>query len=179
MRVRLGGSHGDPANGLCSPVPGEARMSLINKMLRDLDAREQEGGLETNLPLDVRPLPSQRATRWPFAGSVLLVALPGGLAYVYWGLPAEEVKPAAVQPAPAVPEIAPAEPPPLATAVEAVAPEAGVADSVASAASDSSGSSPFSIASVSRFALRSGVMTGNFADKSDKSVMPACANKAL
>ena len=72
-------------------------MSLINKMLRDLDAREQEGGLETNLPVDVRPLPSQRSSRLPFVmGSVLTALLLAGLAYTYWWVPAEEAKPVAV-----------------------------------------------------------------------------------
>ena len=88
-------------------------MSLINKMLQDLDAREQKGGLGTSLPVDVRPLPSQRSSRLPYAiGIVLTALLLAGLAYTYWWVPAEEAKPvtvplagAVVQPSP--PEAAP------------------------------------------------------------------------
>ena len=70
-------------------------MSLINRMLQDLDARQAAPGGRHPLPAEVRPLPPRRPSRRPvvFAGLAVL-ALVGGLAVVQWGL----VAPAAPTP---------------------------------------------------------------------------------
>ena len=56
-------------------------MSLINRMLQDLDARQAAPGGRHPLPAEVRPLPPRRPSRRPvvFAGLAVL-ALVGGLA---------------------------------------------------------------------------------------------------
>ena len=116
-------------------------MSLINRMLQDLDARQAAPGGGHPLPAEVRPLPPRRPSRRPvvFAGLALL-ALAIGLVAAQWGRvapaaptpagaapqavavaapPAPAVLPApAVQPAPAVAPEKPAEPSPAAVPVE-------------------------------------------------------------
>jgi MSHA biogenesis protein MshN len=80
-------------------------MSLINRMLQDLDARRETHGAGANLPNDVRPLPAAPPSRLPW----MLAALAGfGVAAlaVYFALrePAAPVvppaPPVATQPAP-------------------------------------------------------------------------------
>ncbi len=48
-------------------------MSLLNEVLKDLDARQAAGGASQTLPSAVRPLPARRRARWPW-GIVLLFA---------------------------------------------------------------------------------------------------------
>ena len=91
-------------------------MSLINRMLQDLDAR----GVDQRLPCDVRPLPPVQRSRRPLVlGGLALVLLVGGLALYQlapWQAPALPVSPSpplavsTVTP-PQAPE--PAVPPPL------------------------------------------------------------------
>ena len=75
-------------------------MSLINRMLQDLDARQAAPGGRHPLPAEVRPLPPRRPSRRPvvFAGLAVL-ALAVGLAVAQWPL----VAPAAPAPAAAAP----------------------------------------------------------------------------
>ena len=84
-------------------------MSLINRMLQDLDARQAAPGGRHPLPAEVRPLPPRPPSRRPvvFAGLAVL-ALAVGLAVAQWPLVAPAAPPlAAVAPvAPAVPEAA-------------------------------------------------------------------------
>jgi len=65
-----------------NPVDGEF-MSLINKMLQDLDTRRAAYGVGTALPNDVRPLPKPQASRLPFilAGMLLIVLVGGFVVY--------------------------------------------------------------------------------------------------
>ena len=56
-------------------------MSLINQVLRDLDARRAAHGVGTRLPNDVRPLPKAPSSNWPLGialGVALLVILGTG-----------------------------------------------------------------------------------------------------
>ena len=89
-------------------------MSLINRMLQDLDARQATPGGRHPLPAEVRPLPRRRPSCRPvvFAGLAVL-ALAVGLAVAQWAL----VAPAALPPA-AVAPVAPVAP--VAQAVPAV-----------------------------------------------------------
>ena len=50
-------------------------MSLINQMLQDLDARQAAHGAGVKLPGEVRPLPPDPASRWPW----MALALAGGV----------------------------------------------------------------------------------------------------
>lgn len=53
-------------------------MSLINQVLRDLDARRAAHGVGTRLPNDVRPLPKAPSSNWPLVivlGVALLLVL--------------------------------------------------------------------------------------------------------
>ena len=115
-------------------------MSLINRMLQDLDARQAAPGGGHPLPAEVRPLPPRRPSRRPvvFAGLAVL-ALAVGVAVAQWPLlapaasapqapvvaiaavAAPPATPVATPVAPAAPAIAaekPAEPPPAAPQVE-------------------------------------------------------------
>ena len=59
----------------------EETMSLINQVLRDLDARRAAHGVGTRLPNDVRPLPKAPSSNWPLGialGVALLVILGTG-----------------------------------------------------------------------------------------------------
>lgn len=58
-------------------------MSLINRMLQDLDARRAASGVGTALPNEVRPLPPARPVRWSLllAGGLGLLAVAGALAW--------------------------------------------------------------------------------------------------
>lgn len=58
-------------------------MSLINRMLQDLDSRHATSGRASGLHDDVRPLPAARGVRWPlWLGAALgLFALAGGAWY--------------------------------------------------------------------------------------------------
>lgn len=63
-------------------------MSLINRMLQDLDARRATHGVGWRLPDDVRPLPPRPPSRWPvllLALILLLVASAAGT-YHWWQL---------------------------------------------------------------------------------------------
>ena len=57
-------------------------MSLINKMLRDLDARHAAPA-QANMPNDVRPLP-EKVRRSRFRRSLLVLALIAALAVGAW-----------------------------------------------------------------------------------------------
>lgn len=57
-------------------------MSLINQMLQDLDARRATHSAETRLPNDVRPLPVESTSRWPWMVGAVVVA--GGLGAAFW-----------------------------------------------------------------------------------------------
>ena len=58
-------------------------MSLINKMLQDLDARRAAHGVGANLPNDVRPLPVQSRSFSPWLlGVIILLLLAGVAAYL-------------------------------------------------------------------------------------------------
>ena len=94
-------------------------MSLINQMLQDLDARRAAHGVGSSLPNDVRPLPQQRASRWPavLAGLVFL-ALLGGFVFYQFGGRVELPHSAAVQPIAVQPVLA--SPAPAASPVSAV-----------------------------------------------------------
>ncbi len=69
-------------------------MSLINRMLRDLDARQGEGGLP--LPNDIRPLPGERRARLPIYLGLAAVVLAALAAAFHFYPPGR----AAVEPAP-------------------------------------------------------------------------------
>ena len=61
-------------------------MSLLNKMLQDLDARQNAGGVAARLPDDVRPLPVVAESRLPrlLAGLLLVVGAVGAAVYFLW-----------------------------------------------------------------------------------------------
>lgn len=93
-------------------------MSLINRMLQDLEAR-RAAGQEQTLLRDVRPLPARRESSWlrPVATGALLAALLG-VGFLIWQqmqdqvppLPAAPPKPLTATPAvPLPPQSAPAE----------------------------------------------------------------------
>lgn len=85
-------------------------MSLINRMLQDLDAR----GVDQPLPCDVRPLPPAPRSRRPVVlGSLALALLAGGLLVDQLAPWPASVPPASPSPAAAVTTVAP--PPDLAT----------------------------------------------------------------
>lgn len=100
-------------------------MSLINQMLRDLDARNAGRG-GAALPNDVRPLPAGRASPLPALLGGLAVAGAGVLAFVFWpASPAPTPPVASTLPAastPAAPVAAPAEAVPAGQAAETVPP---------------------------------------------------------
>jgi MSHA biogenesis protein MshN len=95
-------------------------MSLINQMLRDLDARRAAHGVGADLPNDVRPLPPPPASRLPLIlGGVVLLVAAAGLALYQWETRSDAAQP----PAPAVP-VAVAPPPPAPAAEQAARVEA-------------------------------------------------------
>jgi MSHA biogenesis protein MshN len=60
-------------------------MSLINRMLQDLDSRHAAHGIGTSLSNDVRPLPKPRGSRRPILLGVLVLAvIAGGVALYQW-----------------------------------------------------------------------------------------------
>jgi len=98
-------------------------MSLINKMLRDLDARHAGAG-QTVLPDEVRPLPEEVSTPrvsrgvWILAGLAVLGAAALQTSALWLPLLAEFVPiPASLLPTPAPAVHAPAAPPPPTTVV--------------------------------------------------------------
>lgn len=110
-------------------------MSLINRMLQDLDARQAAPDVRHPLPADVRPLPPRPASRRPLILAALAVlALAVALAGYQRGQssspaapsvappPVAAVSPPAVvavaEPAPPAAAEPPVEPPPAATPVE-------------------------------------------------------------
>jgi MSHA biogenesis protein MshN len=91
-------------------------MSLINKMLQDLEARQPADGVGLALPNEVRPLPPLE-NRLPAALLVVLLTLLGtGFALRHWGVRVRIAEtPAALPIRPAVqplPSVAPKIPPP-------------------------------------------------------------------
>lgn len=100
-------------------------MSLINKMLQDLDARRAAHGVGANLPNDVRPLPTPRASRVPIVlGALVVLVITGSLIFYQWQTMQEAVQlavPAVVAPV-VVAEVSPP-PSPAPTPVEAVVTE--------------------------------------------------------
>ncbi|MCX7171467.1 MAG: hypothetical protein NTY41_14610 [Proteobacteria bacterium] len=98
-------------------------MSLINKMLRDLDARHAASG-QTVLPDEVRPLPEEiippRVSRrtWILGGLALLVAAAIQTSAIWFPLLVEYVPlPPMLLPPPAPVAVAPAPPPAPTTVV--------------------------------------------------------------
>lgn len=98
-------------------------MSLINKMLRDLDARHAASG-QTVLPDEVRPLPEEiitpRVSRrtWILGGLALVVAAAIQTSAIWLPLLVEYVPlPPMLLPPPAPVAVAPASPPPPTTVV--------------------------------------------------------------
>ena len=87
-------------------------MSLINKMLQDLDAR----GVDNRLPNDVRPLPVPRRSRLPLiGGSLALLLLAVGVAVHQLNLmqPFSASLPVAATAITPVVAVAPVAPPPV------------------------------------------------------------------
>lgn len=81
-------------------------MSLINRMLRDLDAREASELERAALGPKVRPLPARPSRRWPLATlsvSIVLAALAGGGAA--WWLLQHKVPPPRLAEAPPMPAL--------------------------------------------------------------------------
>lgn len=106
-------------------------MSLINRMLQDLDARRADEGKLRAWPDEVLPLPAAPARRWPswLAGVALLGAGLGSAAWYYGVLPFEAGLPPPVIPAPApLHATAPVTPPAAPVAALPAPASAGVAD---------------------------------------------------
>jgi MSHA biogenesis protein MshN len=75
-RDGFAGSGGESVN--------EVKMSLINQMLQDLDARKAAQGAASGVPNDVRPLPRPQASRLPvFLGFLVLLILAAGAFVTY------------------------------------------------------------------------------------------------
>jgi MSHA biogenesis protein MshN len=114
---------------------GEVAMSLVNKMLRDLDARRASEAERGALPSAVTPLAARReiASPWPKRMAILLVLITGAiLAAWQWrkNPPTPVVNPAPHNEAVAVPVTAvtnklPAPQPPTATVLAEAAPTKG------------------------------------------------------
>lgn len=86
-------------------------MSLVNRMLQDLDLRHASGAERAGLPLDLRPLPPPaRQRRWPWvlAAAALCGMTAGTLAYAPWREPGTALRPRAEPVAPALRTAAPA-----------------------------------------------------------------------
>lgn len=62
-------------------------MSLINQMLRDLDARKVAHGAGSGLPNEVRALPITRSSRWPIVLSLFLALLLLAVAGMFYAFP--------------------------------------------------------------------------------------------
>lgn len=70
-------------------------MSLLNRVLQDLDARRAAHGVGSTLPNDVRPLPKPQKTQLPMIlAIVVLLVLAGGLAAYHWEMRQEAAQPA-------------------------------------------------------------------------------------
>ncbi len=110
-------------------------MSIINQMLRDLDARHASANERAGLPANLRPLPAEPAARpktWLLLGAGLLAG--ALLAWLILGRPIPQDAPAPaprvaqapvvpVEPPPAPPPpVSPAPPPPVSPAPPAVPP---------------------------------------------------------
>ncbi|GAB4175920.1 MAG: tetratricopeptide repeat protein [Rhodocyclaceae bacterium] len=66
-------------------------MSLINQMLKDLDTRRAAGAERSDLPAEVRFLPTEGRSRWPgFAAAVLALVALTALALWWLRIPAPE-----------------------------------------------------------------------------------------
>ncbi|MEI7614268.1 MAG: tetratricopeptide repeat protein [Betaproteobacteria bacterium] len=96
-------------------------MSLINQVLKDLDARRPESGEQILLPNEVRSLPVLQKSHWPLVLSVLVVsALALGVAFSPWEewmpghAPAAQVLPSAAVPLAVAPIVKPEERPAVA-----------------------------------------------------------------
>lgn len=79
-------------------------MSLVNKMLRDLDARRAGETERAALPAAVTPLAARQAPApvWPkLVVAGLIAVASSAVAWVYWGAPAVTLPPQAAAPAPA------------------------------------------------------------------------------
>lgn len=123
-------------------------MSLINRMLQDLDSRHATSGRASGLHDDVRPLPAARGARWPlWLGAALgLSAMAGGAWYAQElrlapspapapsvavamvsetaaSAPVPAFEPASEAPPQAVPAAAPVPPVPQPAAIQAPAPQ--------------------------------------------------------
>jgi MSHA biogenesis protein MshN len=102
-RDGFAGSGGDSVN--------EVKMSLINQMLQDLDARKAAQGAASGVPNDVRPLPRPQASRLPvFLGFFVVLILAAGAFATYTSrmsasivLPDSPPKSVAVEPPSLVP----------------------------------------------------------------------------
>lgn len=122
-------------------------MSLINQMLKDLDARCAAHGAGTTLPNDVRPLPAVAAARWPWLlGGCALFVLAGGLSVYCWSIlpngvasPANAV-PAAAQPVAVAGEVPASAPDPR--ALEAIGMSLRMADFIDAVPERASGKVP-------------------------------------
>lgn len=76
-------------------------MSVINKMLRDLDARHAAGDRK-NLPNEVRPLPEDAHRRPPLMAVTGALIVVGIIAWAWWITSENTVSPPSVLPAPQV-----------------------------------------------------------------------------
>ncbi len=100
-------------------------MSLINKMLRDLDARQAPNVDRSALPDALQPLPPESAPRWPRLVAIALVGAAAFAALQFMVPSGPQVKtiavapmsPLPIQPPPAPAPLLPPEPPPLAAVV--------------------------------------------------------------
>lgn len=87
-------------------------MSLLNRMLQDLDARQDGSRPAARLHDDVRPLPPAAVSRWPKWIAALAVsgAIVVGVSYVYWpesvleGVDSATARGVALAPTPPPPE---------------------------------------------------------------------------
>lgn len=113
-------------------------MSLINRMLQDLEAR-RAGEQGRELPRDVRPLPAVRSNAWlqPVLAVGVLAVIAGVAAILWQQMPMQEPAPAPVPQPIAIPAPAPVPlPRPTADQTAAVTPQptSGPADSMTAAA---------------------------------------------
>lgn len=109
-------------------------MSLINRMLQDLDARRAASGIRSGLPNEVRPLPPARPVRWPLllAGGLGLLAVAGALAWYgadLHGVPERRVPVPSLPPVSVVPGLPLLAAPAMPSEPAAVAPETAEARS--------------------------------------------------
>lgn len=125
-------------------------MSLVNRMLQDLDRRHASGADRAALPPELRPLPPPRPRRWPWlvAGLGLCGVAVGALATARWldppGAPpaSPAVMPAPVAPVTVTPVPVAAAPGPLPEVAREGATAAGVAPAMVAAASPPADAGP-------------------------------------